>query len=238
MAGKTTKKMAKSAGKKRVARPRRRLPTNVPEMASLSASLKIQDGETNQMYGSSLVQMSSFDRAVQVAAAYQEYRITSVRWTFKPHFDTFLGDTNATTSYKVPQFYHMIDKAQAIPLGATLATLRSMGAKPRRFDDKNLIVTYSPTVQGVVWDGGIAATPAKPATSPWLNTNAAPDAAWAPSSVDHGSLFYILDTQGALPGDGQYEYGIELECQFEFRKPLITVRAGDVPAKSYTIVSA
>lgn len=227
--------MAKSAGKKRAPR-RARLPTNVPEQASLSASLKIQDGETNQMYGSSLVQMSSFDRAVQVAAAYQEYRITNVRWTFKPHFDTFLGDTNATTSYKVPQFYHMIDKAQAIPLNATLATLRSMGAKPRRFDDKNLIVAYAPSVQGVVWDGGIAATPARPAISPWLNTNAAPDAAWVPSSVDHGSLFYVLDTQGALPGDGQYEYGIELECQFEFRKPLIPVRAGGPEAKTYSVL--
>jgi len=234
MAGKTTKTMAKKAYKKRA--PRRRLPTNVPEMASLSASLKIADGESNQMYGSSLVQMASFDRAVAVARAYQEYRITSLRWTFKPQFDTFTATTDAATALRVPIFYHMIDKAQAIPLNATLGTLRSMGAKPRRFDDKNLLVTYSPAVQGVVWDGGVAATPAKPAVSPWLNTNAAPDAAWAPSNIDHGSLFYILDTQGGLPGDGQYEYGIELEAQFEFRKPLISVPAGGPEAKSYTIV--
>jgi len=150
-----------------------------------------------------------------------------VKFTFRPQFDTFMANTDAATALRVPQFYYMIDKAQSLPLGTTLATLRSMGAKPRRFDDKNIIVQYAPGVQQVVWDGGAIQVPAAPKISPWLSTNATPDGAWLPSTVDHGGLFYILDTQGPLPGDGQYEYGVEVEVQFQFRKPLLPILGGD-----------
>jgi len=189
-------------------------------------------GETNQMYGSAAVNLSLFDRASLIARAYQEYRITNVRFTFRPQFDTFMANTDAATALRVPQFYSMIDKAQAIPIGATIDTLRAMGARPRRFDDKNIIVKYSPGVQSVVWDGGVLQTPSAPKISPWLSTNAAPDAAWLCSSVEHGGLFYILDTQGPLPGDGQYEFGVEVEIQVQFRKPLVTVEAGSPEAKN------
>lgn len=184
------------------------------------------------MYGSSAVNLSLFDRASLIARAYQEYRITNVRFTFRPQFDTFTVNTDAPTALRVPQFYSMIDKAQAIPIGATIDTLRSMGARPKRFDDKNIVVKYAPGVQAVVWDGGALQAPSAPKISPWLSTNAAPDAAWLCSSVEHGGLFYILDTQGSLPGDGQYEYGVEVEIQVQFRKPLITVEAGATPAKN------
>jgi len=214
----------------------RALPTNVAEKASCSVSIKVADGESNQMYGSNVFQLDQFDRAVAIARAYQEYRITSCKWTFKPQFDTFTANTDAATALRVPQFYFMIDKAQSLPLGSTLATLRSMGAKPRRFDDKNVTVTYSPAVQGAVWDGAAATVPSLPRTSPWLNTNAAPDGPWAPNTIDHGGLFYILDTQGPLPGDGQYEYGVELEVQFQFRKPLLPIISGENKAKPLVLV--
>jgi len=231
MAGKTTKRTAKRRAPIRRRKIARRSKTNVPEMASLSAAIKVADGETNQMYGSSTIALNQFDRAVQVAKAYQEYRITNVKFTFRPQFDTFTATTDAATALRVPQFYYMIDKAQALPLGTTLALLRSMGAKPRRFDDKNIVVKYAPGVQQVMWDGGAVQVPSAPKISPWLNTNATPDGAWNPSTIDHGGLFYILDTQGPLPGDGQYEYGVEVEVQFQFRKPLLSVPAGDTLAK-------
>lgn len=239
MAGKTTKAKAKRVYKRRAPmRARRRnLRTNVPEKASLSQSIRVADSESNQIYGSNTFALSQFDRAVQVAKAYQEFRITSCRWTFKPQFDTFAANTDAATALRVPQFYYMIDKAQAIPLNATIATLRSMGAKPRRFDDKNVYVTYAPAVQGSVWDGGAATVPSMPRTSPWLSTNATPDGAWNPNTIDHGGLFYYLDA-GVLPGDGQYEFSVELEVQFEFRKPLIPIPTGESQAKPLVLVTA
>jgi len=236
-------KNSKSTAKPRRRAPARRravpkLPMNVPDKASCSVSTKVVDGETSQMYGSNTFSLNQFDRAALIARAYQEYRITACKWTFKPQFDTFTANTDATTALRVPQFYYMIDKAQAIPLTATLATLRSMGAKPRRFDDKNLTVSYHPAVQGSVWDGAALTVPSMPRTSPWLNTNATPDGAWTASTIDHGGLFYYLDA-GALPGDGQYEFSVELEVQFEFRKPLIALVTGENahPAKGLEIVS-
>lgn len=212
--------------------PSRRLPKNVPEMASCSEVLQLLDGESNQMYGPSTVDLTLFKRARGIAAGYQEFRITNVKFTFKPQFDTFAATTDAATALRVPNMYYMIDKAQTLPANTTLATLRSMGAKPHRFDDKSVVVSWSPGVQIAANNGALAASLVKPLISPWLATNATPDAAWTPSGVDHAGIFYQLDA-GALPGDGQYEYGVDVEVQFQFRKPLMIVAAGenDVLAK-------
>jgi len=217
-----------------IARRRLRLPTNVPEIASCSEMLKIADGETNQMYGPEPVALELFKRASLIAANYQQFRITNVKWTFKPQFDTFVANTDAPTALRVPNFYHMIDKAQSLPVTTTIASLRSMGAKPRRFDDKNLVVSYSPGVLSSVQTAA-AADVALPKISPWLNTNANPMGAWVASDVFHNGVYYILDT-GGLPGDGQYEYGVELEVQFQFRKPLVVVATGDDAPKSKSLL--
>lgn len=232
----------KSAPRRRAAarRPRRRvLRANVPERASCSELVKIVDGESNQMYGPSTLSLDMFKRASTIAAGYQEFRITKVKWTFKPQFDTFSATTDATTAYRVPQMYYMIDKPQALPLTTSIATLRAMGAKPHRFDDKNVVVQYSPGVQSSMYDGAAVSIAASAKISPWLNTNAAPDAVWTPSTIDHAGLFYYLDA-GALPGDGTYEYGVDLEVQFEFRKPLLPVVASEQPtttARSFVIAA-
>lgn len=212
--------------------PRRGLPKNVPEIASCSEVLNTGDGTTNVVYGPNTLGLDMFKRASGIAREYQEYRITNVKFTFKPQFDTFLADTNATTSYKIPHLYYMIDKAQTLPLGTTIATLRAMGAKPRRFDDKDVIVSWAPGVQMAANSGVLVSTLSKPMVSPWLSTNATPDAAWTPNTVDHAGIYFVLDT-GALPGDGAYEYGVEVECQFQFRKPLLPIAAGEehVPAR-------
>lgn len=235
MAGKTTKTKAKSVARRRAAPRRRVLRANVPERASCSETLKLVDGETSQMYGPSTVDLAMFKRATTIAAGYQEYRISKVKWTFKPQFDTFTANTDAATSLRIPNLYYMIDKPQALPLATTIQTLRAMGAKPHRFDDKNVIVQYSPGVQTSMYDGAGVSIAAKASISPWLNTNAAPDAAWAPSTIDHAGLFYFLDA-GALPGDGQYEFSIDVEVQFEFRKPLLPITASSgPPARQFQI---
>lgn len=207
--------------------PSRRLPKNVPEMASCSEVLQLLDGESNQMYGPATFGLDQFKRARGIAAGYQEYRVTNVKFTFKPQFDTFAATTDAATALRVPNMYYMIDKAQALPGNTTLATLRSMGAKPHRFDDKSVVVSWAP---GVQLSANVAAPAAaalvKPLIAPWLSTNATPDAAWSVSSVDHAGIFYQLDA-GSLPGDGQYEYGVDVEVQFQFRKPLMIVPAGE-----------
>jgi len=229
----------KSAPRRRkMARPvarrqRRRLPANVPEWASHSEVRAFVDVESNQMYGPNCIGLDQYPRAQSIARNYQEYRITKVKVTFKPQFDTFAATTDAATALRIPHLYYMIDKAQAIPINSNLAVLKAMGAKPRRFDDKDIVVQWSPGVQLSANTGANVAVLSKPLISPWLSTNATPDAAWTASSVDHAGIFHYLEA-GALPGDGQYEYSVDVEVQFQFRKPLLVVSNTDPPALSWT----
>jgi len=215
-------------------RQRRRLPANVPEWASHSENLSFKEVTTNTMYGPNTIGLDQFPRATQIAKCYQEYRITKVKVTFKPQFDTFAVTTNASAAIRVPNLYYMIDKAQSLPLNTTLGTLKAMGAKPHRFDDKNVVVQWSPGVQLSANTGALVAALTKPLISPWLNTNATPDATWTPSSVDHAGIFHYLEA-GGLPGDGTYEYDVDVECQFQFRKPLLIVASTAPPALSWEV---
>jgi len=211
---------------RRRAPARRRLPKNVPEIASCSEVFLTADATSNTMYGPNTLGLDQFKRASGIARQYQEYRITNIKYTFKPQFDTFAVNTDAATALRIPHLYYMIDKAQSLPLNTTLATLRSMGAKPRRFDDKDIVVSWAPGVQLAVNAGALAGTLSKPMISPWLSTNANPDASWTPSSTDHAGIYFQLDA-GVLPGDGTYEYGVEVECQFQFRKPMLPIAANE-----------
>jgi len=166
----------KAPMRRRTTRPR--LSRNVPEIASCSELLKTTDAESNQIYGPNVLGLDQFQRAKAIASQYQEFRITNIKYTFKPQFDTFAANTDAATALRVPQLYYMVDKAQSIPLTATIDTLRSMGARPRRFDDKNVIISWAPGVQIGANQGALAATLSKPMISPWLSTNANPDAGW------------------------------------------------------------
>lgn len=83
----------------------------------------------------------------------------------------------------------------------------------------------------------LVASLSKPSISPWLATNATPDAAWQVSSTDHAGIFFVLDT-GSLVGDGTYEYGVEVECQFQFRKPMLPIAAGEDYVKASSIFDA
>lgn len=222
--------MAKGSGKTKAAKPRRapRLPANVPEWGSCSDVREAQVLSTNQMYGASVFSLSQFKRASSLAQNFQQYRITKVKFTFKPLFDTFTATTNAADQIVVPYFYYMIDKNGSIPTNATLQTLQAMGAKPRRFDDKSVVVQWSPSYVMSDVDTSLV----KPFISPWLNTNDEPaTSTWKASTAGHYGLWYILDAQG-LPGDGQYEYEADVEIQVQFRKPLLPVGASTSVAQN------
>lgn len=172
---------------------------------------------TNSLYSLMNTQLIDFPRAVQVAAAYQHYRIKKVTLTFKPSSDTFTvgGATK-------PSLYHMIDKSGAIPTNITLEGLKQMGAKPRQLDEKNLTVSWRPSVlESVMYaSGGVgAASSSKYQISPWLTTTAdnVSPGIFQPSGVDHLGVYWYLDQ---LNGAG-YQYAIECEVQFQFKKPLI-----------------
>lgn len=199
---------------KRKVRKNRRKTSNVPEQASLSCRRTLVPGNGNTMYNVSNIALVDYPRAVAVSKAYQFFRIKSVKMTWKPVYDTY---SLATLTQK-PNFYHMIDKSAAIPLGVTLEGLKQMGARPRAYDEKPVTVTWTPSVLNDS-QNSIGSIASAYRISPWLITNSGPDAvAWNASQVQHNGLFWYLET----PGQTQ-AVNLEIECQFEFKKPLIDI---------------
>ena len=107
-----------------------------------------------------------------------------------------------------PQLYYMIDKSASVPVGATLATLKSMGARPKMYDEKNLIINWKPSILVVAESVG-GTTPSEYKISPWLSTEA--------NTINHLGIYWFSDV--LIPANNPAYY-IDVEVQFEFKKPL------------------
>lgn len=204
-------------GKRRGGRKAR----DVPDIASCSVKRSMTTPQNTQfssnvMYSLMNTQLTDYPRAVQIAKAYQHYRIKKVTLTFKPSYDTFAaGDTK-------PRLYYMIDKSGAVSTNVNIEGLKGMGAKPKDLDEKSLVISWRPSVlESVMYaGGGVGASSASKYTiSPWLTTNAAAvdPGLWVASGIDHLGLYWYVDQVVNASG---YQYSIECEVQFEFKKPL------------------
>lgn len=218
-AKKAPRKKAQKKGSKKTKK------TNVPDWASLSCKRSMQAPATGQfnlntMYNLLNTQLTDFPRAVQVAGAFQHYRIKNISVTFKPSYDTYQVLAAGTSSSK-PRLYYMIDKSGAIPTNVSLEGLKAMGAKPKDFDENNRVISWSPSVlESVMYAVGVNnATPSKYRVSPWLATNAVPGSPgiFVASGIDHLGLYWYVDQ---LQNPQGAQYSIEVEVQFEFKKPL------------------
>jgi len=219
----------------------RRKMMNQPEKASCSETLVLPVGTTNAVYGPNPLDLATCKRASTIASQYQQYRITGITWRFRPHFDTFVATSDAATSYRVPQFFYLVDKALTVPTaGVTFDTLRQCGSKPIRFDDKIVKVSYRPGVTlNATSDTPVTGANAQLKTCPWLSTGLSDlQATWAPSQVFHNGLWFGLEVDLGIPGDGDYQYGVEVELQFEFRKPLALVTPGVTNKSIRDVVAA
>lgn len=217
----------RKVAKKRVHRKRataRSIATNTASVRE-NYSFNISDGVLS--YFTENLANATFDRSQLVASAFQEYRIKYIKLIFRPSADTFpIGQG------PIPQMYFMYNKAAAIPTNATVQTLLDMGCRPIRYDDKNLLRSWKPTVL-------IGADQAAPAgtmeasmikTTPWLSTNLYaqnPGAAWAPSNVEHyGCVFTVTKPSPTTP---PINYNVDVEVVFQFRKPLAQVQPTTEP---------
>lgn len=228
---KTTTTQRKAYRKKNVAKKRRvyRKRTIAPlETACIKETLQLSDLEPNQPYEPEL-QLSMFPRALDIADNYQKYRIQKVEYIYKPRYDTFQSQYEPGTSNVNPTVPYLFSKVLNYPSPTAfgLQFLQSLGAKPRRLDDKNLIVTYKPHVlqQGLVNQsapvpGSAANSTSRAIRSPWLNTH------WTDSSgvtqmdntYHYGHVFYIQ--QEVVNPTGLYPVAeLDVNVYFEFCKP-------------------
>lgn len=195
----------------------------VPDQASLTEVVnnRAPSGafySTNLGYRFYNCSLNLFPRAQTVGSAYQEFRIRRITLAFKSTADTFLSSVGNAA---IPQLYYMVDKKGVVPTNFTVDTLTSMGALPRRFDDKLKKILWAPAVlQSSLTDPLALSTAAAAANiSPWLPTNNSPGTtgAYVPSDVDHlGVSWFVYVPNGSTP----IQYDVDIFVDFEFRKPL------------------
>lgn len=193
-------------------------------------SVTLNDGTMN--YFSVALANSVFNRAQAVAENFQEYRIKYVKLTFKPSADTFPLAAGNT----IPQLYFQMNKYQAIPSGATLAQLLDMGCRPIRFDDKNIVKAWKPTVL-LGTDNTAVGTqlPAVVKVTPWLSTNnaAIDPVSWTPSAAEHlGCVFYVTKANPATP---TVAFNVDVEVVFQYRRPLSLL--GEEPSPPQALIT-
>lgn len=211
------RKAAPRRGRKHIARR-----GNVPDQASLSVKTSIQPAgggnyACNVMYNQINVQLAQFDRALNVAKAYQFYRISKIKLTYLFPYDTFNAVGGGAAR---PNFYYMLDKSGAISPVATLDQLKQMGARPRSVDNKPTSIEWKPSVltEEETLGGAVAA---QYKLSPWLSVNA--------PTIQHRGVYWFLEE--LFPGGAAgVQYEVEMEVQFEFKKPLWTGSPGTVAA--------
>jgi len=184
------------------------------------------------MYSILNTQLSDFPRAVTVSQGYQHYRITNVKLRIKSPYDTYVNMGTGSGAYQKPYLYYMIDKSASIPTNVSLEGLKQMGAKPRAMDEKQLTISWKPAVLEFAATQIFTGTglPNKYKLSPWLSTAANPQTpTWTPSQVDHLGVYW--GAFAALAGIADpITYEVEMEVQFQFKKPLVSTRDGATTA--------
>lgn len=185
--------------------------TNVADKASCSCKVDLSPGSqpnfsNNTPYSITQISLSQFARAMNIAKAYQHYRIKSFKLTIRSSFDTY----DAVNGTSKPDLYYQVDKAGVLsPTTFTLVQLKQMGARPRALDEKDLVITFSPSVLSEM-EGGPGALASSYKISPWLSTNV--------DNVSHRGIFWVVNQLfGAA-----LSYTCEMEAQFEFKKPVWT----------------
>lgn len=232
-------KGGKRGGKRGMRKMRKFRPArNVPELASCSVNQWIGlVTEANVVYNLRNISLQQFPRAASIAQNYMHYKIKKVTLEFLPSVDTFAPLAGVGT-LQVPNLVYLIDKSGSVPLNVDGPSLRQMGAKPIRFDDKKITVSWRPSVLTETFGQANAQSQYK--ISPWLSTNAnalAPGA-FVPSDIDHLGIFWKLDRNGVLPaGVPEYSYEVRITAEFLFKKPLTQVPANTVESVTVTMPS-
>lgn len=227
--------MRKRARKPRVMKVTKRVLAN--EMASMTQLISFNSATgstliptTNFIYGLYNFSLTTCDRAVRVAKAYQLYRISKVEIKFKPKYDTFIaGATQAAKGY----LYYIVDRTGSMYNSNTnFNSLRDAGARPLVFDEKTRTVSFAPAILNQVLDAGTNVPPPTPfaqyKVSPWLTTNAynlQSGQPWEPNSTDHLGISFGVETEGPL----QYSYDVDIVIHYQFKKPRNESTGATVP---------
>lgn len=216
--------------RRKLQRKRRNKRNNVPDKASCSVVRTLANGATNTMFAYNSFNLADYARAASIGANYQRYRITGIKLTFKPEYDTFAIIPGASTQVAKPNLYYIIDKSGSIPDNVTLEGLKQAGARPHAFDEKPISVSWKPSVLTETQGNGQLAVGSGYNTSPLLSTNGNPTnpGVFIASTVNHLGIKWYMECANTALG-----VNLEAELQFEFFKPQYP-SLSSVPARGLT----
>lgn len=222
-------------GRRKVYR-RRQKNMDVKDFASLTERVTqtAPDGgefKFNTLYNKLNYALNQYDRASNVARAYQFYRISGITLTIKPSLDTFAIGSNQTKTY----LYYLIDKSGSIPTNITLEGMKKMGAKPIALDEKPITIKWRPSVLSMAADsvGATSSAASKYSISPWLSCAKQPGSPVTPggsmtfSDVDHLGIYWYV----WCAGNGGAGYYADATVNFQYKKPVWSNDVGTTHAQ-------
>lgn len=162
-------------------------------------------------------------RASAMAKLFGEYRIKKIIWTYRPIFDTYSsslpGVGNSPNS--VPTLYWRMNRYGDTPAAFNGDYMRAMGATPKRLDDKQIVVSYSPNIIQSQQNVAGAAT-ATIKVAPWLSTDdLVQDNNFNLSTAEHFGHSMFVEGGGAGTANGAVCYQ-DCKVIYEFRNPRLT----------------
>lgn len=200
-------------------RQNRRLATS--EFASAKQTIQLPDDTSGTIYKLDSVALSNFDRMSIIASAYQFFRITKIEMRWKPYADTYAPNNGIAS---IPYLYWLIDKGNNVEVNSFNA-LRDAGAKPIRFDERTVGMSYKPSVHLLTADvsgSTIFPTYGLNKVSPWLSTNqfaGQGGTTWKPNETEHYGVLYGVQIDSGSGVNNQL-FGTEITVHFQFKKPL------------------
>lgn len=172
--------------------------------------------DSNTAYNFQFQLVNASTRILNVAKAYQEFKIDYVEVRLKPYYDTFA--TGATAGITAPQLYHQIIKDPSVSDMVDISQFRYNGINPMPFSkDGNKVWRYKPAASVVPVGAGSSAS-GMIKVSPWLDTEDFTSTATTPvfSTTQHYGSSLWIDTVEAtkIP-----LANVEVEIHYVFRKP-------------------
>lgn len=228
----------KRSNKKRKYRVSKRNPNNIggPNTCKVPETLPTQVVNLNTPYLYIKAGITGA-RASAIAKEFGLYRIARIKYTFRPFFDTYSsslpGVGNSPNS--VPTLYWKMNRYGDFPAAFNGDYMRSLGAKPNRLDDKNVIVSYKPNIL-TAQANAVGTTTAGIKITPWLSTDDTPnDNNFTLSTAEHFGHTLFVEGGGAGTGVGPV-CQVDIQVIYEFKNPrLVTTSNNAVAATQVTV---
>lgn len=200
------------------------------QVANVKQTVSLVSGKMryNTIYTTYNISLLTSTRAIKVAEAYQEYRISKLVFKFKPQQDTYMGPNGS-----LPYLHYVVDRSGSFQnSNINFRSLRETGCKVIKFDDSVRTIAFKPGVLVANTPNDYSAISNQFSSykiSPWLNTNknTLDPGVWSPNDVDHSGIVYGIEQDTTAVNNTLFD--VDIDVYYQFRKPRV-MTTGTAPA--------